>query len=171
LLLVYMVGIERYYLRRLNNLKDTRGMTKKDDAVTKFCDGLSCSQAVLSTFSAERGLDTELAIKVATGFGGGMGRQGHTCGAVTGAIMVIGLDLGSTSAGDEQSKEDTYRAVKEFMARFEEECGSSVCKELLGCDISNPDGYARARREDLFNTKCTGYVGKAMELLEEVLGR
>jgi C_GCAxxG_C_C family probable redox protein len=146
-------------------------MSKKDDAVNKFCDGLSCSQAVLVTFGAERGLDAELALKLATGFGGGMGRQGHTCGAVTGAIMALGLDLGSVSAGDEQSKEDTYRAVKEFMARFEEECGSSVCKDLLGCDISNPAGYFRAREEDLFNTKCTGYVGKAMELLEEILSR
>jgi C_GCAxxG_C_C family probable redox protein len=145
-------------------------MTKTDDAVTMFCDGLSCSQAVLSTFGAERGLDTELALKVATGFGGGMGRQGHTCGAVTGAIMVIGLDLGSARPGDEQSKEATYQAVKEFMARFEQECGSSVCKELLGCDISSPAGYAQARREDLFNIKCTGYVGRAMEILEEILG-
>jgi C_GCAxxG_C_C family probable redox protein len=145
-------------------------MTKKDEAVTKFCDGLSCSQAVLSTFGVERGLDTELALKVATGFGGGMGRQGHTCGAVTGAIMVIGLDRGSDSPREDQKKEEAYQAVREFMARFEQECGSTVCKELLGCDISTPRGYARARREDLFNTQCAGYVGKAMEILEEILG-
>jgi C_GCAxxG_C_C family probable redox protein len=144
-------------------------MTKKDDAVNKFCDGLSCSQAVLSTFGAERGLDTELALKLATGFGGGMGRQGHTCGAVTGAIMVIGLNRGSTSPQENQKKEETYQAVKEFMDRFEVQCGSTVCKELLGCDISNPQGYARARSQDLFKTQCPGYVGSAMEILEEIL--
>jgi C_GCAxxG_C_C family probable redox protein len=146
-------------------------MSKKDDAVNKFCDGLSCSQAVLSTFGAERGLDTELALKLATGFGGGMGRQGHTCGAVTGAIMVIGLNQGSTSPQEKQKRDDTYQTVKDFMARFEAECGSTVCKELLGCDISSSSGYARARREDLFNTQCPGYVGSAMEILEEILDR
>jgi C_GCAxxG_C_C family probable redox protein len=146
-------------------------MTKKDDAVNKFCDGLSCSQAVLSVYGAERGLDTDLALRLATGFGGGMGRQGNTCGAVTGAVMAIGLERGSRSREESDKKEETYQAVREFMARFEEECGSTVCKELLGCDISNPTGYARARSQDLFNTHCPGYVGSAMEILEEILRR
>ncbi len=146
-------------------------MSKKDDAVNKFCDGLSCSQAVLSTYGAEHGLDTELALKIATGFGGGLARQGGTCGAVTGAVMVIGLDRGSLSPEDREAKEDTYRAVREFMRRFEEECGSTICRELLGCDISQPSGYERAREQNLFQTHCPGYVGSAMEILEEVIGK
>ncbi len=146
-------------------------MSKQDDAVNKFCDGLSCSQAVLSTYGIEYGLDTELALKIATGFGGGLARQGGTCGAVTGAVMVIGLNRGSLSSADREAKEETYRAIREFLQRFERECGSTICRELLGCDISQPSGYARAREQNLFQTHCPGYVGSAMGILEEIIGK
>jgi len=69
-------------------------MSRVEEAVSCFADGFSCSQSIVSTYGTEFGVDREKALKISTGFGGGMGRLGGTCGAVTGAIMVIGLKYG-----------------------------------------------------------------------------
>ena len=144
-------------------------MEKVEQAVSKFRDGFLCSQAILSTYGPWDGLSEELALKLAAGLGGGMGRMAQTCGAVTGSILVIGLKKGAISVEDTASKEDTYQAVREFSKRFKATHGSTICKELLGCDISEADGYEKARREDLFKKECPKYVGSAVEILEKVL--
>jgi len=144
-------------------------MEKVERAVSKFCDGFLCSQAILSTYGPQYGLDADLALKLAAGLGGGMGRMAQTCGAVTGSILVIGLKKGAISAEDTASKEDTYQAVREFSKHFKATHGSIICKELLGCDISESDGYKKARQEDLFKKECPKYVGSAVEILEKLL--
>ncbi len=141
-------------------------MDKNDEAVASFCDGFLCSQAVLSAYCEEEGLERELALKLATGLGGGMGRTAHTCGAVTGAILVIGLKKGPTEVNDVASKEETYYLVREFLNRFQERHGSVECSALLGCDIGTPDGYRRAVEEGLFRKVCPALVGGAVEILE-----
>lgn len=144
-------------------------MKKSEQAVTKFLDGFLCSQAILSTYGPEDGLDRDLALKLAAGFGGGMGRLGQTCGAVTGAILVIGLKKGATSAKDMTSREATYKAVKELLNQFKQRNGSTICRELLNCDISKPEEYQQAKEQKLFQTLCPGYVKSAVEILENVL--
>ena len=144
-------------------------MNKVECAVSYFEQGFSCSQAVFSTFGTQLGLDRELALKVAGGFGGGMGRMGKTCGAVTGAFMTIGLQHGNTSAEDKQTKEKVYSLIQEFVAEFEARNGSIVCNELLDYDISVPEQTQAARDAGLFNTLCPKLVRDAAEIVEQIL--
>ncbi|MBA7478753.1 hypothetical protein ES707_14181 [subsurface metagenome] len=142
---------------------------KSEQAVRKFGKGFNCSQAVLSVYAEEFGLCRETALKIACGFGGGMGRMALTCGAVTGAFMVIGLKYGNVDANEKVIKEKTYGLVREFARRFEKRNGSSICRELLGCDISEPEGLKSAKENDLFTSVCPGLVQDAVEILEEML--
>ncbi len=143
-------------------------MEKNEEAVGSFCDGFLCSQAVLSAYCEEEGLERGLALKLATGLGGGMGRTAHTCGAVTGAILVIGLKKGPVETNDVASREETYYLVREFLNQFQQRHGSVECCSLLGCDIGTPEGYQRALDEGLFRRICPGLVGSAVEILEEM---
>ena len=93
-------------------------MDHADTAAAVFSQGFACSQAVVVAYASETGLDRDTALKVSAGFGGGMGRMGHTCGAVTGAYMVIGLKFGAVSGQDQDAKLRTYRLVREFMDGF-----------------------------------------------------
>jgi C_GCAxxG_C_C family probable redox protein len=144
-------------------------MSRVEEAVTYFKEGFVCSQAVLSAYSMQLGLDRDTALKIADGFGGGMARRGETCGAVTGAFMVIGLKHGRAAVEDAQAHETTYGLVNEFVRRFKLRNGSIVCRELLGCDISTPEGLRSARQQNLFTTVCPKYVRDAAEIIEEIL--
>lgn len=142
--------------------------TKIEQAMERFNNGFNCSQAVLSSYSEQFGLDCDRAFKIATGFGGGM-RMSETCGAVTGAFMVLGLKYGNTTAQDQQAKEKTYEMILEFTNRFKVRNGSVVCRELLGCDINTQEGRKKAQDKDLFSTVCPEIVKNAAEILEEML--
>lgn len=144
-------------------------MSKVEKAVSCFKDGFSCSQAILSTYGTEFRLEREIALKIATGFGGGIGRLGKTCGAVSGAIMVIGLKYGNNTKGDNQTKEKTYELVREFINRFETLNSSIVCNELLDCDISTPEGLKYAIDKEVFKTICPNLVRSVSEILEQIL--
>lgn len=144
-------------------------MDKVERAVSCFKEGFSCSQALLSTYGAQFGLNREMALKVSGSFGGGMGRMGETCGAVTGAFMVIGLKYGKTRVEDEQTKEKAYSLVKEFVDKFKSRNGSIICRELLGCDISTPEGMKLAKEKNLITTLCPKLVQDAAEIIEQIL--
>jgi C_GCAxxG_C_C family probable redox protein len=144
-------------------------MKKSKHVVSCFNEGFSCSQAVLSTYGDQFGLTRELALKVSGAFGGGMGRMGETCGAVTGAFMIIGLKYGKTRADDEQSKEKAYAIVQEFVKKFKARNGSILCRELLGCDLNTPEGKKLIEEKHLTTTLCPKYVQDAAEIIEEIL--
>jgi len=144
-------------------------MSRVELAVSCFREGFSCSQAVLSTYGTQFGLNREIALKVAGAFGGGMGHMGETCGAVTGAFMVIGLKYGRTIAGDKQSQDKTVSLANEFVNRFKSRNVSIVCKELLGCDLSTPEGTNMAKEKNLFATICPKFVQDAAEIIEQIL--
>lgn len=144
-------------------------MDRVERAVSCFKEGFSCSQAILSSYGEQFGLNRELALKVSGAFGGGMARMGETCGAVTGAFMVIGLKYGKTKVEDEQAKERAYSLVREFVDRFKSRNGSIVCRELLGCDISTPEGSDLAKEKNLFATLCPKFVQDAAEIIEQIL--
>jgi C_GCAxxG_C_C family probable redox protein len=144
-------------------------MNQIENAISSFKQGFSCSQAILSTFGEQFGLDRNTALKLAAGFGGGMGRLAGTCGGVTGAFMVLGLKYGAVSAEDREAKELTYERVREFAVQFKERNGSLECRELLGCDISTPDGLQAFKDKELISTLCPKFVRDAAEILEEML--
>ena len=144
-------------------------MNKIDEAVKCFKDGYNCSQAVFSTYCEQFGLDRDTALKISCPFGGGMARMGGTCGAVTGAFMVIGLKEGKHLPDDNEAKETTYRHVREFTEKFEEIYGSIQCKDILNCDINTENGRKFASEHGLFENICPGFVCDAARILEDVL--
>jgi C_GCAxxG_C_C family probable redox protein len=144
-------------------------MKNVDKAVSCFKEGFSCSQAVLSAYAEQLGLDNNNALKVSGAFGGGMAGMAETCGAVTGAFMVIGLKYGKIKPEDEESKRRAYALVKEFVKKFKAKNSSIVCKELLGCDISTSQGIQEFKDKNFINTVCPKFVKDAAEILEEIL--
>lgn len=143
--------------------------TKPEQVVTIFKEGSNCSQAVLSVYAEELGLSRKMALKIARGFGGGMGRMAQTCGAVTGAFMVLGLKYGNADIHDKEARERIYGLVREFIRRFESRNSSIVCRELLGCDISKPEGAMAAKENGLFTSVCPKLVREAAEILDEMI--
>ncbi|MDD1779478.1 MAG: C-GCAxxG-C-C family protein [Candidatus Helarchaeota archaeon] len=144
-------------------------MSKVNRAVAVFKEGYSCSQAILSTYGVQLGLEREIALKVASAFGGGMGRMGKTCGAVTGALMVLGLKHGVVEITDQKTKETTYALAREFMKKFIARNGSVECKVLLGCDLSTPEGIRAAKDKNVVATICPKLVQQAAEILEDLI--
>ena len=144
-------------------------MSQAEYAVARFKEGFSCSQAVLAAYGPALGMEHEMALRVAGAFGGGMGRLGDTCGAVTGAFMVIGLKYGKTRAEDDEMKEKAYALVQEFAAAFKTRHGSLMCRALLGCDLSTPEGRAHASQSGLSSTLCPQLVQDAAEILAQIL--
>ena len=142
--------------------------TKAEQAVKRFRKGFNCSQGVLGSYCEQFGLECDKAFKVATGFGGGM-RMGGTCGSVTGALMVLGLKYGNTAAEDKEAKANTYKKVEEYTKRFKARNDSVTCRDLLGCDISTPEGMKEAKDKGLFSTICPKIVQDAVEILEEMM--
>jgi C_GCAxxG_C_C family probable redox protein len=144
-------------------------MDKVKQSVSCFKEGFSCSQAVFATYAVDMGMDREKALKIAQAFGGGMGGMGETCGAVTGAFMVIGLKYGRFRVEDDTAKLKTYALVQEFTKRFKAQHGTIVCRELLGCDIGTTEGHRIAKEKKLVSTLCPKFVQDAVEILEEIL--
>jgi C_GCAxxG_C_C family probable redox protein len=124
---------------------------------------------VLASFAPEFGLDRDTALKAACGIGAGFARLGETCGAVAGAMMVIGLRYGHARPEDAAKKEETYEVVRQFIARFVERHGTIVCRELIGCEITTAAGLAGAQEKGIFRNICTGYLRDAVELLETMV--
>lgn len=142
---------------------------RADKAVEIFRKGFNCSQAVLSAWASGIGLDPEVALKVSSGFGGGMGRLQGVCGAVTGAFMAIGYRHGMLREGDTGAKEKAYALVQRFAREFTSLHGTSDCGELLGCDLNTPEGQREYKEKGFFEAKCVAYVRDAARMLESCL--
>jgi len=140
-------------------------MKNVDLVVSRFKEGLSCSQAILSTYGQELGIDKATALKISAPFGGGMARMGETCGAVTGAFMVIGLK----HAVSKEEKEKLYGLINRFAEKFKSRNGSILCKELLGCNIGTPEGMKAVKEKGLIDALCPKLVRDAAEILDEIL--
>lgn len=143
-------------------------MDKSESAIEKFSQKMNCSQCVLSTFSEELGIDKELAIRIASGFGGGM-CQGNVCGAVTGAIMALSLKYGNSNPEDKEAKEKVYRAVREISEEFKRINGSIKCCDLLGLDLMLEENKDLARKNGLFEEKCPKLIKDSISILEKLL--
>jgi C_GCAxxG_C_C family probable redox protein len=144
-------------------------VSKVKEAVSCFTEGFNCSQSIFSTYAPELGLDREATLKMSCSFGAGMSMMGETCGAVNGALMVIGLKLGNISADDIESKERTYAVVRDFISRFIQCNGSIKCKDILGCDISTTEGLEMAKEKQLITTLCPKFVEDAALIIEQIL--
>ena len=140
--------------------------SRVNDAVACFESGFNCSQAVFCTYCDEFGVDKDTALKIACGLGAGMGRLQETCGAVSGAYLLIGLKHGRGLSDDNSRKEKTYSLVREFAKRFEERNGTTSCRELLGIDLMTAEKQAASER---VKAVCPKAVRDAAEIIEELL--
>jgi C_GCAxxG_C_C family probable redox protein len=130
--------------------------------------GFNCSQVVFTTLAEPLGLDRSLSLRIASPFGGGIGRTGETCGAVTGALMALGYQKGFFEP-DRQAKDRMYALAREFMRRFREQYGALACKALIGVDLSTPEGVEKARQQGVFTNLCSRFISGAIKIAAEML--
>ena len=121
-------------------------------AVDNFMQGYGCCQSVVAAFADLYGLDDTLAKKIAAGFGGGVGRMRMMCGAVSGIVMLVGLDCGQTEGSDREGKSACYKVVQDLLAKSKEENGSLICAEILGIK-----GYEKAQSSYVASARTTEY--------------
>jgi C_GCAxxG_C_C family probable redox protein len=154
--------------------QDTEGSTQKSrdvEALSLMQKYGSCCSGVLAVYASEVGMDQDLAGAAGRGMAGGIGGLGNVCGAVSGAVMAIGLKTTNKSnINDMEAAFKTRETVKEFIARFEEQHSSIQCRELIGYDISTREKSALAMKENAF-AKCPGYVANAVQILDDLLNR
>ena len=147
-----------------------------DDAVQRgrdlFSSGYYCAESVLMAIAKLHGVESDLIPRIATGFCSGVARTGGQCGAISGAIMGLGLAIGRNSP--ERSVEETYAFVRELVQRFGDKFGSTNCQQLTGCDLSTPEGQERFEANSVID-RCYQYAEEAariaLELLEHQSGR
>lgn len=127
-----------------------------------FASGLYCAESVVLAISEAEDVESELIPKLATGFCGGMSRTCGTCGALTGAIMGVGIALGRSSP--KESTQPAYVATQQLIYMFEEQFGSRDCKTLLdGCDLNTPEGQTNFKQANLAE-RCVLFTGTAAEM-------
>ncbi|NLG64380.1 MAG: C_GCAxxG_C_C family protein [Actinobacteria bacterium] len=142
-------------------------MSDKDVAVELFRSGCACSQAILGAYGPRYGITEGQAMRVAAGFGGGMG-MAETCGVVTGAVMLIGLACCDDACKTRERRTTAHAATASFVAEFRRRHGTLVCRELLGCDVSTPEGALLAKERGL-SAKCEEFVRSAAEIADDLL--
>ncbi|WP_346859056.1 C-GCAxxG-C-C family protein [uncultured Draconibacterium sp.] len=140
-------------------------MTHKADLVDERFALVNCAQTVFSLYAEEIGLDEKTALKIASGFGGGMACA-ETCGAATGAYMVIGMKHGHATS-DPDAKAITKQKIQLFNEKFKGEHGSLICKELVGYDISIPEIAAEAKEAGVFESKCPLFIETACNIIDD----
>lgn len=134
----------------------------RKSAEESFSSGFLCAESVVLAIAKVQGVDSDVLPKVATAFCSGMSRTSGTCGALTGAIMGVGLALGRSTSKD--SLQPSYTAAQQLIQAFEQEFGSQSCKDLLGgCDLNTPEGQATFKDQKLIK-RCLQYTGRAAEL-------
>ncbi|MDH7568422.1 MAG: C-GCAxxG-C-C family protein [Armatimonadota bacterium] len=144
-------------------------MERAEKAARHFAAGFNCAQSVLLPYAEEAGLSCDQAARLASALGGGMGRAGETCGAVSGAAVVIGLLLGPAHPADRAAKERCYAAARRFVHAFQQRHRGLRCRELLGVDIGTPEGRRSFHEHRMVETHCTHFVCDAVAILEEIL--
>ncbi len=130
----------------------------------------SCSQSVFAAYAPDFGISADTGLKIATPFGAGMGKQQYTCGAVTGALMVLGLKFGMGENDPAENKSLTYSKTLEFMEEFKRINGSISCLELLdGLNMNDPADYQQMLDQKMFINRCNKYVDDAVKILNKIL--
>ena len=145
-------------------------MTRREKAMELFESGYNCAQAVVLAFSDLTELDEKTLARLASSFGGGMGRLREVCGAVSGMAMIAGLLYGYDGAEGGAEKAEHYARIQRLAGRFSEKNGSVVCRELLGLTKKADDPVPEKRTKEYYkNRPCRELVGDAAEILESFI--
>lgn len=144
--------------------------SRVEDARARFFAGFNCAQAVFATYADLFGMDEATALRVSAGLGGGMGRLREVCGALSSCSMLAGLQYGATQGKDAAAKKRTYEEVQRLAARFREENGAIVCRELLGLSRAENDPVPEARTPAYYKKRpCPDIIAGAAQMLEDTL--
>ncbi|PKM63234.1 MAG: hypothetical protein CVU97_01380 [Firmicutes bacterium HGW-Firmicutes-21] len=144
--------------------------THSEKAGKLFKEGYNCSQAVFTAFCDETGMEREIALKLSSSFGAGMGRLREVCGALTGIFMVAGIKFGYAGAEDEESKAKHYELVQEIAERFKRRNNSIICRELLGLGEGNSVPAPDKRTAQYYEYRpCERLVREAAEIMDCIL--
>ncbi|MFQ5645947.1 MAG: C-GCAxxG-C-C family protein [bacterium] len=138
-----------------------------EKAATRFNEGYNCAESVALAFQEAWGDREEIFPRMASAFGGGIGRQGSVCGALIGGLLALNLKHGRRSLADE--KLPLYNLAAEFYRRFEETAGSTLCRELTGCDLTTEAGRRKFKEEKIHETRCSGLVSESCLILNRLL--
>jgi C_GCAxxG_C_C family probable redox protein len=134
-----------------------------------FNSGFNCAESVLTSAKERLGVRSSMVPRVATGFGAGVGRKGSLCGALTGAVMAIGLAYGRQKQS--QDREKAYALARRTFDRFKARFGSPYCMELIKVDLDTKAGMDKFHRLNLHSLKCDKYVAACADMLEKDLRR
>ncbi len=143
-------------------------MTKTDLAIIKMSEGYNCAQSIVAAFAGDVGLDMSTAIKMAGVFGGGLAHHGHVCGAVSGALMIIGMKYNGIEA-EYASREPGFAFGADFIEAFKSRHQTIDCRQLIGCDLSTPEGLKHFKDSGIFQNVCPRWVKEAADILETLL--
>lgn len=142
----------------------------RNRAVELFKKGYNCSQSVFGAFCEECGLDFETSLKLASSFGGGMGRLREVCGAVSGMFMVAGMKYGYTDPKDLLAKAEHYKLIQQLAEKFREKNGHIVCRELLGLSVQSESYVPEERTAEYYKKRpCAELIGDATEIIYEFM--
>ncbi|HOD84033.1 MAG: putative redox-active protein (C_GCAxxG_C_C) [Planctomycetes bacterium ADurb.Bin126] len=144
---------------------------RADQAVAMFLEGCNCAQSVLVSCGVGRGLPRETALRVAQAFGGGIGKTGNLCGALTGALMCVGLQCAAIEASDKVSKARSAGMAQWMIDEFARRNGTLLCGELTGADLRTPEGQKHFRDSDALHKVCAKVVRDGVEIVEELFAR
>ena len=144
---------------------------KGDIAYENFLKGYNCTQAVTVAFAEELGLDEQTAARLSCGFGGGMGRMREVCGTFSGIVMVLSQLYGYSDPTDTETKKDLYEKIRALAAKFREDNGSIICRELLGLDKAENSAAPEPRTAEYYKKRpCPELCRYAANILEEFIG-
>jgi C_GCAxxG_C_C family probable redox protein len=139
-------------------------------ALKLFQDGLNCSQSICAAFGPEQGLSRESCLAVAAPFGAGIAREGEVCGAITGALMILGLEQWNNHAELAVAKEQVYARSQHFLSAFKAAHASLLCRDLIGQNLRTPAQVQAAKDKGLHQKICAPLVAEVARLLASELG-
>ena len=135
-----------------------------------FEQGYNCCQSLLLAFAEDIGLSDEVALRLASSFGGGMGKLREVCGALTGAFMVIGMKKGTVHPDADDEKAAQYALIQELAGSFKQKNGSILCRDLIGEDYMPGDAVPGKRTQAYYDSRpCAALIEDAVRMLEEKL--
>ena len=151
-------------------MKQTTPTQRAEKAAAIFKEGYNCAQAVVLSYTEELELDEQLLARLASSFGGGMGRLREVCGAVSGIFIVYGMIKGYSEPGDIDGKKEQYKTIQEMATEFEKIQGSIICREILKKPMGKDHPVPAERTEAYYDTRpCEACVINAVKILEKFL--
>lgn len=145
-------------------------ISRKEQAVEAFLSGCNCAQAVFAAYGDLFGIDRQTAMNLTNAMGGGISRLREVCGTVSAIALLTGLAEGAVDPGDLKARERVYQRTRDLLARFEEENGSLLCRELLGKTGPDMSAQPSERTPEYYKKRpCARFVASAAQIIEENL--